>query len=178
MLAGLRQFDQERQHIDAGWAWAMAHAGERDADALLNLYANATAHIGDLRYDVRRERIPQLEAALAAARRRRDRRAESAWLGNLGLAYDSLGEHQRAIVYHEQSLKIAREIGDRRGEGRATWNLGLVYEQQGDLARAVELMQAAVHIKREIGDPGVGDRVAHLERLRQRLTQSQQVPPS
>ncbi|MFO7170998.1 MAG: tetratricopeptide repeat protein, partial [Chloroflexota bacterium] len=89
-----------------------------------------------------------------------------------------LGEYQRAIEYHEQCLAIARELGDRRDEGRATWNLGLVYEQQGDLARAVELMQAAVHIKREIGDPGVGDRVAHLERLRQRLTQSQQVPPS
>ncbi len=41
-LAGLRLFDLERSHIDAGWAWALAHEGELEADRLLLDYANAT----------------------------------------------------------------------------------------------------------------------------------------
>src|SRR4051812_4519189 len=67
--AGLTLFDQERPQIDAGWGWAYTRAGEPNADALLMDYADATVYIGDLRYDKRRERVPQLEAALAAAQR-------------------------------------------------------------------------------------------------------------
>ena len=39
--------------------------------------------------------------------------------GNLGNAYQSLGDYRKAIEYHEKRLKIAKEIGDRAGEGRA-----------------------------------------------------------
>ena len=45
-------------------------------------------------------------------------------MGNLGLAYDDLGDPRKAIEYHDQALKIARKIGDRRGEGAALGNLG------------------------------------------------------
>jgi hypothetical protein len=66
----LAQFDQERAQIDAGWGWVRAQASLPDADTLLLDYADATTYVGDLRYNKRRERIPQLEAALAAAQRR------------------------------------------------------------------------------------------------------------
>ena len=42
-------------------------------------------------------------------------------------AYDSLGDYQKAIEYHEKHLKIAKEIGDRAGEGGAYGNLGNAY---------------------------------------------------
>ena len=48
-----------------------------------------------------------------------DQRSEITALGNLGNAWDDLGETQKAVGFHEQSLAIAREVGDRRGEGRA-----------------------------------------------------------
>ena len=41
--------------------------------------------------------------------------------GNLGNAYQSLGDYRKAIEYHEKDLKIAIEIGDRAGEGRSIW---------------------------------------------------------
>ena len=48
-----------------------------------------------------------------------DRAREGAAYGNLGNAYQSLGDYRKAIEYHEKRLKIAIEIGDRAGEGRA-----------------------------------------------------------
>ena len=40
--------------------------------------------------------------------------------GNLGNTYQSLGDYQKAIEYHEKVLKIAKEVADRGGrEGGA-----------------------------------------------------------
>ena len=52
--------------------------------------------------------------------------------GNLGNAYDSLGDFQKAIEYHEKHMKIAIEIGDRAGEGAASANMGIAYKSLGD----------------------------------------------
>jgi hypothetical protein len=90
VLAGLALFDQARIHIDTGWAWAMTHVGNRDADVLVLRYAVVTTDIGELRYNTQRERIPQLETALAAARRLGDQRGEGTTLDKLGNAYSVL----------------------------------------------------------------------------------------
>ena len=50
-----------------------------------------------------------------------DRAGEGRAYGNLGVAYQSLGDYRKAIEYHEKRLKIAKEIGDRAGEGRSLW---------------------------------------------------------
>ena len=42
-----------------------------------------------------------------------DRAGEGASYGNLANVYQSLGDYQKAIEYHEKRLKIAKEIGDR-----------------------------------------------------------------
>jgi tetratricopeptide (TPR) repeat protein len=57
-----------------------------------------------------------------------DRNGEGAFLIGLGNAYNSLGEYQRAIEFHQQSLEISREIGDIRGEADSWFNLGLALE--------------------------------------------------
>ncbi len=48
-----------------------------------------------------------------------DRAGEGAAYGNLGIAYQSLGDYVKAIEYHAQKLTIAKEVGDRAGEGEA-----------------------------------------------------------
>ena len=45
--------------------------------------------------------------------------------GNLGNAYQSLGDYRKAIEYYEKHLKIATEIGDQAGEGRVYYNIGI-----------------------------------------------------
>src|SRR5262249_54045547 len=69
VLMGLWLFDRELNHIDAWWAWVRGQAAEPAIDDLLIDFANATVYIGELRYHMRWERIPQLETALAAAER-------------------------------------------------------------------------------------------------------------
>ncbi len=150
--AGLAVFDQERSQIDAGWRWALAQVNTPETDQLLLDYTNATVHIGDLRYDTRRERIPQLEAQRAAAQRLKRSNEEGAALGNLGSAYLQLGEARKAVTFYEQDLDIARELGDRHGEGAALGNLGSAYLQLGEVRQAISFYEQHLEIARELGD--------------------------
>ena len=152
VLAGLRLFDQERVQIEAGQAWAGAHAAEDDEAAVLAQdYPLRAASVLDLRQHPR-ERIRWLEASAEAARKLGNRRDESMALGNRGLAYADLGEPRRAIEYYEQRLEIARETGDRRGEGRVLNNLGLAYADLGEPRRAIEHYEQDLAICRETED--------------------------
>jgi tetratricopeptide (TPR) repeat protein len=149
---GLALFDAEWANIQAGQAWAAAHAPQSDdAARLCSAYPNAGAYCSALRQHPR-DQIRWLEAALAAARRVRDRGAEGSHLGNLGVAYRQLGEARRAIEFYEQRLAIAREIGDRRGEGAALGNLGIAYAALGEARRAIGYHEQALTILRELGD--------------------------
>ena len=81
-----------------------------------------------------------------------DRSGEGRPFGNLGNAYYSLGDYQKANEYHEKHLKIAQEIGDRSGEGRACGNLGNAYYSMGDYQKAIEYHEKHLKIAQEIGD--------------------------
>jgi len=152
LLPGLNLFDLEWPHIRAGQAWATAHAGiDEKATQLCSDYPDASAYCLDLRLHPQ-ERIAWLEAAVTAARRLGDRKAEGVHLGNLGLAYADLGEVSKSIRYYEQAVEIHREIGDRRGEGADLGNLGLAYAAMGEYRRAIEYHEQALAIAHEIGD--------------------------
>jgi tetratricopeptide (TPR) repeat protein len=81
-----------------------------------------------------------------------DKCGEADSLGNLGNAYDSLGEYQRAIDFHQQSLEIQREIGDKCGEASSLNNLGNVCRKLGEYQRAIDFHQQSLEIKCEIGN--------------------------
>jgi len=170
LLQGLRLFDSEWANIQAGQAWAAAHAAEDDAAArLCNAYGDLGVHCTVLRVHPR-DWIVWLEAALTAARRLKDRQGEGNHLGNLGLAYARLGEARRAIEFFEQALAMSREIGDRRGEGNALGNLGIVYKDLGEPRRAIEFYEQALAMSREIGDRrGEGNALGNLGLAHARL---------
>jgi tetratricopeptide (TPR) repeat protein len=150
---GLALFDLEWGNIQAGQAWAAAHSAEDpEAARLCSAYPGWGVYVPDLRLHPR-ERIRWCEAALAAARQLRDRAAEGSHLGNLGNAYNSLGEYRRAIDYHEKHLAIAREIVDRKGEGQALGNLGNAYHSLGDYPRVIEYYEKRLAITRDTEYP-------------------------
>ncbi len=149
---GLTLFDSERVNIEAGQEWAAARfAGDERAARLCNEYPGAGVYVLNLRQHPR-DFIRWHESALAAARQLKDRAAEGRHLGNLGYAYDDLGEYRRAIEFYEQHRDIARKIGDRRGEGNALGNLGIAYKNLGETRRAIEFHEQNLDIAREIGD--------------------------
>ncbi len=152
ILTALKLFDTEWPNIQAGQAWAAAHAERDDAAATLcDDYPDAGADLLNLRLPPRQQ-IPWLKAALAAAQRLRHRQAEGNHLGNLGLAYQNLDEPRRAIEYHEQALLIEHEIGDRRGEANTLMNIGNALYDLGESNKSVEYYEQALPIFREIGD--------------------------
>ena len=118
------------------------------------------------------ELIPLHSQLLAIARERCDRAGEGAALGHLGIAYSSLGQHERAIDYHLKCLAIMREIGHRQGESAALGNLGNAYDSLGQYERAIEHHQQDLKIAREIGDrQGEGTALGNLGNAYDRLGQ-------
>jgi len=123
LTRGLALFDLEWLNIQVGFDWAATNVEKDKATAqLCDDYPNAGVHVLALRQHPH-VRIRWLEAALAAAQRLNNRSTEGAHLGNLGTAYETLGNPRHAIKYHEQALAIAREIHSRRGESNALGNL-------------------------------------------------------
>ncbi|MEG4287909.1 CHAT domain-containing protein [Microcoleus sp. C2C3] len=92
------------------------------------------------------------QQALQIYRALKNRQGEGAALGNLGAAYNSLGNYTKAIEYSQQYLAIAREIKHRKGEGNALGNLGIAYRYLGNYAKAIEYAQQWLAIAREIKD--------------------------
>jgi tetratricopeptide (TPR) repeat protein len=149
---GLILFDMEWGNIQAGQAWTAAHSRHSRAIArLCSDYPSAAANCLSLRQRPR-ERIAWLEAAVAATRRLEDHSAEGAHLGNLGTAYQLLGQAERAIEYYEQALTISRQVGNRRGEGADLGNLGNYYAALGYVERAIKYYEQAMAINRQIGN--------------------------
>ena len=133
----LSLFDTEWENISHGQAWAASRAAENDdAAKLCSKYPDAGVYCLTLRQHPR-DRIQWFEAALTAARKLRDRRAESYRLGNIGLAYAHLGETRHAIEYHHAALVIARQLADLEGQEAFLTNLGLGYRAVGDYDSAI-----------------------------------------
>ncbi|MEK7834285.1 MAG: tetratricopeptide repeat protein, partial [Acidobacteriota bacterium] len=149
---GLALFDREWSNALAGWNWAKRHADTIPrALELCSEYPAWCTYIPDFRQHPR-ERIAWREVALSAARKLGNKDAQSWHLGNLGIAYWSLGEYQRAIEFHEQELAIEREIGNRNNEGKALNSLGNAYKDLGETQRAIEFYEQSTAICHEIGD--------------------------
>nr|XP_058971939.1 tetratricopeptide repeat protein 28-like [Pocillopora verrucosa]XP_058971940.1 tetratricopeptide repeat protein 28-like [Pocillopora verrucosa]XP_058971941.1 tetratricopeptide repeat protein 28-like [Pocillopora verrucosa] len=81
-----------------------------------------------------------------------DKAGEGRSYCNLGNAYHSLGDFERAIQYHERHLKIAKEVGDKAGEGKSYCNLGNAYHSLGDFERAIQYHERDLKIAKEVGD--------------------------
>ena len=160
---GLALFDLERENIETGHRWSAEHGGDDEGAARLSIhYALRPPYVLALRLHPR-EWITWTEAGLQSARRLKKRRSEANALGNLGIAYHSLGDHRRAIEFHKQALAIAREIGDRVGEGNALGSLGIAYCSLGEYGRAIEFHEQDLAIAREIGDRvGEGNALGNL----------------
>ncbi|CBN56987.1 tetratricopeptide repeat protein [Kamptonema sp. PCC 6506] len=80
-----------------------------------------------------------------------DRGGEGGAYGNLGNAYQSLGDYRLAIEYHQKRLEIAREIGDRRGEANAWFNLGNALTRVDEKWKAITAYENARNLFQAMG---------------------------
>jgi tetratricopeptide (TPR) repeat protein/transcriptional regulator with XRE-family HTH domain len=149
---GLALFDLERANIQAGQAWAMAHAAE-DSEALRLCcdYPLSGGFLVHLRLHPQ-EIIRWCENGLVAARRLQKHVDEGRHLVHLGMACHDLGQLQESARYFQQALPIFRELHDRQNECNVLDKLGLTNTRLGQFKQAIRLHEQALNIAREIGD--------------------------
>lgn len=144
--------DSELKNIVIGLNWAAHFTDQNNFIAELCWdYSNFSAELLILRLHPRTFTAWQ-QAGLRAARKLENKQYEGSSLGNLGVAYNNLGEYQNSIMCSEQSLTISREINDRKSEGTSLGNLGLAYIGLGELEKAIECSKQSLAIAREINN--------------------------
>ena len=75
-----------------------------------------------------------------------DKSGEGKSYCNLGNAYESLEDFERAIQYHKRHLKLTKEMGDKAGEENSYCNLGNAYNGLGDFERAIQYHERHLEI--------------------------------
>ena len=70
----------------------------------------------------------------------------------LGYSQRTLGEYERAIVFHEEALEIAREAADRPCEIANLNHLSRTYVNQKNYSEAINYSQRALIYARQAGD--------------------------
>jgi tetratricopeptide (TPR) repeat protein len=98
------------------------------------------------------ERLRWGEAAVAAARRIKDRHAEAAHRHKLAMACLDIGEFRRAIPNLKQGAAINRKIKRPAYEASDYGGLGLAYAGLGEHARAIEFYDKALDLFRATGN--------------------------
>ena len=83
-----------------------------------------------------------------------DKHREGEAYTKLGKVCYSLGDHKKAIEFHQQSLSMAKEIVEKDLEGKAYINLGNAYDCLGDHKKAIEIYKQRLTIAKEIGNKG------------------------
>ena len=81
-----------------------------------------------------------------------DKKGEAACYGNLGTVYHSLGQHEKAEDYQNNSFAICKEIGDKEGEAACYGSLGSLFRSLGKHPEAKQYHEKALAMSREIGD--------------------------
>ena len=151
-IAALAAFDRERANIEVGWLAAASNEAEgEDAARILVDYGAFTFALLRMRISAT-VRAEWHARARNAASRLSLVRAEAWSNGGLGVAYENLGDHRKAIRCHTNWLEMSRQSDDRPGEARANGNLGIVYQALGEYRKAIEHQENDLNLSLEMAD--------------------------
>eukprot|EP00035_Acanthoeca_spectabilis_P002878 m.90083 g.90083 ORF g.90083 m.90083 type:complete len:599 (+) comp11807_c0_seq1:187-1983(+) len=94
----------------------------------------------------RREAIAIWEQCLKDSRTIRHEESEGAILGNLGMAYESIGEHTVAIHHLKNALAIVERTGDRNGLTNHLLNLAGSHASLKDYDASIACQRTALEV--------------------------------
>ena len=84
-----------------------------------------------------------------------NRQGEASSLNNLGLAYQNLGEYEKAIDYFEQSLPIFQQLGSYQEEANSLKYLGNVYLNLKKYNEAIDYYEQSLAIAQRIEERSI-----------------------
>ncbi len=155
----MRTFDEINADIKATWnkndptdlqilAAEMLALGTDAADAAANA---ASGWVNYLRGD-NLGSLERFQHALRLYEKLDDRAGLARVTGNIGLAYDGIGEYALALEHLRRALAFHEELGNRHGMAMVTGVLGMVYKNIGDYARALDQTERALALHEELND--------------------------
>jgi tetratricopeptide (TPR) repeat protein len=116
--------------------------------------------------------IAEYKAAYAYDKTARPKDAATE-VNNIGSAYDSLSQYDKALTYYQQVLHIQRRVGDRAGEAVTLGNIGAAYNSLSQYDKALTYLQQALAIEKEIGDTEVETAIlAFIQKVQSRQSQN------
>lgn len=80
-------------------------------------------------------------------------RSQGRAYGNLGLTYEALGKHERAVVFQEQHLSVAAQTNDLLAKTLAYGSLGRIHHALQNYAQAVMYLQEGRNATNRRFDP-------------------------
>jgi predicted ATPase/class 3 adenylate cyclase len=154
LVAALWRFWHLHGHLAEGRRWAEEAVALPAASERTDLRGRALTALGGLAYW--QEDVPAFsrayEEALAIARERGDRYAESEGIYNLAYARAYQGGFPDAMGLLEQAQTMFDELGDRRGIADSVWFRAVGARLAGDLPRARAFAAESLALHRETGD--------------------------
>lgn len=118
LLLNSRSFAAIPEQIDVRIAQQPANsdAATQVFQEAWQLYQQGTAVYQQVTAELLRQAIPKFEQAVILYRQAGDKGSETLSLVYISLIYDSLGEKQKALEFHNQALLLTRAVGDKGGE--------------------------------------------------------------
>ncbi|MFN5301569.1 MAG: tetratricopeptide repeat protein [Pseudanabaena sp.] len=84
-------------------------------------------------------------------------------LNRLGICYNSLGQYEKSITYHQQHHDISEEIVNQREVAISLGNLGIGYKNLGQYEKSITFYQKYRDISEEMGfQQGVANSLGNL----------------
>lgn len=143
MLAAL----QALKDGETGEAEELLEVVLEDADLSAELRADASRHLGALRY------LYDTPGSIAAYKRAIELNPEdAASLGSLGLLMLRSGNLDEAEKMHRRSLEIEESLGNIEGMASDYRNLGIVYAARGELDGAEKMCLKSLALEEAVGN--------------------------
>jgi tetratricopeptide (TPR) repeat protein len=93
-----------------------------------------------------------LNWGIEAAQALGDKGDEAAFMGNLAIALQNIGDYATARQYYEQSLAITETLGDKTNLAALYHQLGMLAQDQGDYATARQRYEQSLTINEALGN--------------------------
>lgn len=81
-----------------------------------------------------------------------DDNTTSKLLNNIGIAYQEMGDLEKALFYHQRALSMNRKLDMKDKIAASLNNIGYIYDIQKDWQTTLDYYQQALAMKEEIGD--------------------------
>ena len=126
-------------------------AQKPDTNKVMTLYRLCSCYY----YDDTKRAIGYGTEALKLAESLDYQKGIAASCNNLGIAYDNIGDYEKAASLYFRSIKIKEESGNLRSLASTYGNLGSVFDSQGDPDKAEEYHRKALKIGLDLKDTGI-----------------------